>query len=169
MQLFQKIKPPKSVGTTFLGLLFFILAFGGALINLPSFIMVQASGPSIYLCIIWRYLCLFVCCLPFLAFDFCSDYKNIIETLKKDIWNLAVLSFFNAFYVYLIYFAVNHTFVAHTILLCSLASTFSCTWKIVKRDAYSTIEYIGIGVNVFGAYLCCCEGDPDSTLIFLIK
>lgn len=156
------IKPPKEVNDTALGLVFFIIAFFGALVNLPSFLLIRKEGVSFSLCIIWRYIGLLLGVSVFFLIDIFNKFQEFARFFARDLWVVILLSLYNCFYVFLVYFAVSNTYVAHTLLLCSIATTFSSTWKIVRNEKYTSIEYIGIGINVFGAYLCCCEGEPDS-------
>ena len=81
--------------------------------------------------------------------------------LFDNIIDIFLISVINTLYVYLVYASVKHTYGVHTILLCSIATTFISTWKIARKTAYTSMEYIGIGINVFGAYLCCCEGSYE--------
>lgn len=160
------LKPPKSICATSLGLVFFIIAFFGALINLPSFLLTHNEGPAITLCVIWRYFGLLLVISVIFMFDILGRFQDFINFITREFWAVVFLAFCHTFYVILVYHAVVNTYVAHTLLLCSIATTFASTWKIVRNEQYTSIEYIGIGINVFGAYLCCCEGEPDSKYSF---
>ncbi len=158
IELFQGLTPAKSSTDTTIGMVMFLLAFIGAVVNLPSFLLLQAE--SIYQRIIWRYLVLALCIAPQFLYDIIINITSFWDIFVANIFPIFFLSLLNTAYVYMVYFAARHTFVAHTLLLCSLGSTFNAAWKIVKREPYTSLEYIGIGINVFGAYLCCCEGSP---------
>jgi len=140
----------------------FLLAFLGAILNLPSFLMLGTG--SIFRRMIWRYLGLLIFLSPKMLYDFLANTEKISQALFNNVVPIFLLSFLNTLYVYLVYYAVSHTYVAHTLLLCSIPSTFYCTWKIARRSPYTTVEYVGIGVNVFGAYLCCCEGSSQPSI-----
>jgi drug/metabolite transporter (DMT)-like permease len=71
-----------------------------------------------------------------------------------------ILAGLNTAQVYMVYFAVQKTYVAHTLLLCSIAPTFLATWRIAKNAPFTRLELLGIGLNVFGAYWCCCDAGP---------
>jgi hypothetical protein len=60
-------------------------------------------------------------------------------------------------YTYLIYYSATKTFVVHTLLIASMSITFTSTWKIIRGIPFTRIEYLAIGINIFGVYLCCCE------------
>lgn len=158
MELLQGLTPSKTSGLAFIGAFFFVCAFLGAMVNLPSFLIVsgqyQVSTPVV---VVWRYSMLIICLLPLSIYDALSRIDTIWDTILLNLIPMFFLAFLQTVYVYLIYFAVQRTFVAHTLLLCSIATTFLATWKIAKKAKYTAIEYIGIGINVFGAYLCCCD------------
>lgn len=148
----------RAIGEAALGIILLLISLCAAIFNLPSFLLLEAK--SIYLRIAWRYMILFLIFMPKLVFD---AYNNVflfvesVTTYSGQVFGLALL---NTVYVYLVYYAVQHTFVVHTLLLCSIATTFNATWKIASKQPFTRLEYVGIGVNVFGAYLCCCEGAP---------
>ena len=158
MDLFNGMTRESTSGDTTIGILLLVFAFIGAVLNLPCFLLLQAE--SIYQRIIWRYLVLALLISPKFIYDLLANITAFWDIFLANIFPVFFLSLLNTAYVYIVYFAVNHTFVAHTLLLCSIGTAFSSTWKIIKREQYTTIEYIGIGINVFGAYLCCCEGAP---------
>ena len=162
---YQRIVPSKGLGDTAIGIILFILAFIGALVNLPSFLLLPAE--SIYQRIIWRYAVLALLISPKFLYDVMVNITSLWSILLANIFPIFFLSLLNTAYVYMIYFAVRHTFVAHTLLLCSISTTFISTWKIIRSDKYTAVEYIGIGINVFGAYLCCCEGAPLDSIIIV--
>lgn len=166
IELFQNFTPSSSAADTGIGVGMFLLAFMGAVLNLPSFLLLDAD--SIYLRIIWRYAGVAIMTSPFFLYDILVNIANFWDIFIANIFPIFFLSLLNTAYVYMVYFAVNHTFVAHTLLLCSIAGTFNAVWKIAKREPYTSIEYIGIGINVFGAYLCCCEGSPIDRKSILI-
>jgi hypothetical protein len=159
--MFQQLNVASSSKDASAGIILFVLAFLGAVINLPSFLLLP--GESIFRRIIWRYFGLLILTSPGFAYDILSNFSSIGKIFFANLMPILFMSILNLLYVYLIYFAVLHTFVAHTLLLCSIGTTFISTWKIAKRMPYTTVEYVGIGVNVFGAYLCCCEGAPLSS------
>jgi hypothetical protein len=158
MQIMQGIRTARSVSVASLGTILFVLAFAGALLNLPSFLMLKEQ--SIFVKTAWRYVILLVLMLPKFAYDVCSDVAGVINVFIANAGSILALSALHTVYIYMVYFAVQQTFVAHTLLLCSIATTYLATWKIARKDLYTSLEYIGIGFNVFGAYLCCCEGSP---------
>ena len=158
IQIMQGIRTTRTVSNAALGTLFFVLAFAGALLNLPSFLKLKEQ--SIFVKTAWRYVILLLLLLPKFAYDVCSDVAGITNLVITNIGSILALSALHTAYVYMVYFAVQHTFVAHTLLLCSIATTFLATWKIARKDQYTSLEYLGVGINVFGAYLCCCEGAP---------
>ncbi len=155
IDLFSGLNKANESGQTSIGLLLFFLAFLGAMVNLPSFLLLKAD--SIYQRIIWRYLGLALFISPKFIYDLLVNITSFWGIFVSNIFPIFFLSLLNTAYVYMMYFAVQRTYVAHTLLLCSIGPTFSAVWKIIKREPYTTIEYIGIGVNVFGAYLCCCD------------
>ena len=148
---------PRSSKDATAGIIFFLLAFTGALINLPS-VCALKEVKSNFLKVIWRYIGLFVLICPKFIVDIIKNLDCLGKLLYSNVVPIIYLSFLNTVYVCMTYYAVNHTYIAHTLLLCSIATTFLTTWKIIRREQYTTIEYIGVGINVFGAYLCCCEG-----------
>jgi hypothetical protein len=148
-----------------LGLLLFALL--AAIVNLPSFLQLTAS--SIYLRIIWRYMIFLLLVIPRLVYDITQHASRLADIVSPCVGPVFFLSLLNTAYVFLVYFAASHTFVAHTLLLCSIGTTFVATWKIINQERYTRLDYIGIGFNVFGAYLCCCEGAPlESTSLISI-
>ena len=163
VELLQGLTPAKPSTDTTIGMVLFVLAFIGAVLNLPSFLLLQAD--SIYQRIIWRYLVLALLITPQFLYDLLTNISSFLDIFLVNIFPIFFASVLNTAYVYMVYFAVRHTFVAHTLLLCSIAPTFSAVWKMIKREPYTSIEYIGIGINVFGAYLCCCEGSPLERII----
>ena len=143
------------MGPAIVGLVFLVLSLAAAIVNLPSFL--KLSEQSIYLKVMWRYLTLLAILSPTIIMDFMEDAPRLVSLIYANLLPVSILSVLHTGYVYLIYFAATKTFVAHTILLCSIPTTFSATWKIARRLPFTRLEYIGIGANVFGAYLCCCE------------
>ena len=145
----------KNMGPAIIGLIFLLLSLAAAIVNLPSFL--KLSEQSVYLKVMWRYLTLLAILSPTVVMDFMEDAPRLLSLIYANVFPVFFLSLLHSLYVYLIYFAAVKTFVAHTILLCSIPTTFSATWKIARRLPFTRLEYIGIGANVFGAYLCCCE------------
>jgi hypothetical protein len=164
MGVFQGIILKQVTNKARLGLIFFALAFLGALLNLPCVLKLQAESLSIK--IAWRYFGLLLFIMPQALLDLLSLTTIIKQTIIRQLPLILLLSAANTMGVYLVYYAAEHTFVAHTLLLCSLATTFSSTWKIICGLPYTRIEYVGIGLNVLGSYLCCCEGGPLSRILF---
>ncbi len=154
------VKPvaKRPVDFTTFGLFMFVISLCAAILNMPSFLRIEAK--SINLRIAWRYMVLFVVFIPKIVFDAYNDVFHFAESVASYAGSLFGLALLNTAYVYLTYFAVEHTFVVHTLLLCSIATTFRATWKIASKQPFTRLEYVGIGINVFGAYLCCCEGAP---------
>ena len=120
----------------------------------------SSISQSIYLKVMWRYGGLLVLDSPFLLYDFLTSATPFDELVTANFTAIFFLSMLNSVYVYMVYNAIQCTFAAHTLLLCSIATTFSTTWKIASKRQFSRLEYLGIAANVFGAYLCCCEGGP---------
>lgn len=157
---FEKVKPqPGKINenATF-GIILLVCALFAAIIHLPSFKLLKAT--SIYLRIIWRYIIFLLILIPKLVFDIIQHAPNLSSIIAPCLGPIFFLSLLNTAFVFLVYFAVEHTFVAHTLLLCSIGTTYVATWKIANQDPYTRLDYLGIGFNVFGAYLCCCEGAP---------
>ena len=152
------MKPVRKSEEATLGVALFLVSLVAAILNLPSFLQLEAE--SIFLRIAWRYMVLFLVFLPKLIFDAYTDVFNFVEGMASHYGPMFGLSVINTLYVYMFYFAAEHTFVAHTLLLCSIPTTFHAVWKIASKQPYTRLEYIGIGINVFGAYLCCCEDAP---------
>lgn len=148
------------------GVCFLIIALIAAIIHLPSFKLLDAT--SIYLRIIWRYMIFLILLIPKLIYDIIQNAQNFSSIVAPCLGPVFFLSLLNTAFVFLVYFAVEHTFVAHTLLLCSIGTTYVATWKIANQDAYTRLDYLGIGFNVFGAYLCCCEGAPLDSIISII-
>jgi hypothetical protein len=158
MELMQGLNTSKTSGLTFIGVFFFACAFLGAMLNMPSFLLVSDEFPvSTPVKVVWRYSMLIIVMLPFLISDVLNNLERLLDLVMANYIPLFLLSILQFVYVYLTYFAVQRTWVAHVILLCSIPTTFLATWKIAKKARYTQIEYIGIGINVFGAYLCCCD------------
>ena len=151
-------KEIRSTEEATLGVVLFLVSIGAAILNLPSFLQLEAK--SIFLRIAWRYMILFLVFVPKLIFDAYTNTFAFVEAMATFYGPMFGLTLLNTIYVYMVYFAVEHTFVAHTLLLCSIPTTFQAVWKIASKQPFTRLEYIGIGINVFGAYLCCCEGAP---------
>jgi len=144
---------------TAIGIILFLIALVGAISNLPCFLMV--SEYSFEIRIIWRFSFAILGAFIWFLYDlYCNSNEICNEYFFTNTFKIALLSILNLIYIYTVYYAVINTFVAHTLLLCSIAPTFLSTWKLAKGLPYSKIDYIGIGINVFGAYLCCCEAPP---------
>ena len=156
---------PLSVWETQQGLMYLVVALVAAIVNLPSFLILEQQ--SAYLKVSWRYLVLLVLSAPLLLRDLLTSTQDFGILLATNFSGIFFLSVANAAHVYLIYHAVKLTFVAHTLLLGSISTTFLAVWKIVSGQLYSRLEYLGIAANVFGAYLCCCEGGPLPRILFL--
>jgi len=145
----------RSDGTAIVGILFLLLSLAGAVVNLPCFLKLKSQ--SVYLKVMWRYLALLAIISPKVVIDFVNDAPKLIETVYANLFPAFLLSLVHSVYIYVVYFAVTETFVAHTLLLCSIPTTFAATWKIARSIPFTRLEYLGIAANVFGAYLCCCE------------
>ncbi|MDR3734938.1 MAG: hypothetical protein P4L10_05295 [Acidobacteriaceae bacterium] len=150
----------KNVGPAVVGVLFLLLSLTAAIVNLPSFL--KLSQQSVYLKVMWRYFALLIALVPFIITDFMEDAPRLAHMLYTNLFPVLFFSILHAFNVYIVYFAVTQTFVVHTLLLCSIPTTFLTTWRIARRLPFTRLEYLGIGLNVFGAYLCCCEGPVPS-------
>lgn len=148
------------------GILFFVLAFAGAFLNLPCFLLL-INKESIFLTISWRFLVLFLFILPKFLYDVLQDLNLSGRIICLNLFPIMGLAVLNTLYIYMIYFAVLKTYVAHTLLLCSIGSAYLATWKIARGLPHSRFDYYGIGITVFGAYWCCCEGDNlNSNIVF---
>eukprot|EP00826_Nyctotherus_ovalis_P003858 TRINITY_DN10798_c0_g4_i1.p3 TRINITY_DN10798_c0_g4~~TRINITY_DN10798_c0_g4_i1.p3 ORF type:complete len:139 (-),score=24.84 TRINITY_DN10798_c0_g4_i1:728-1144(-) len=121
-----------------------------------SYLMLREQ--SIFLRVIWKYTTMTAVFAPLMIIDFATTDSFILSVIAENFPSLIVLTIIETLYTYLVYIAAMQTFVVHTLLLCSISTTFLATWKIARRLPFTRIEYIGIGINVFGAYLCCCEG-----------
>ena len=152
MQSLNNVRPKSD---TAIGLALFLLAFIGAAINIPCFLSLQTE--SYFHRIIWRYLILGLLITPRFLYDLSANITSMWNILACNLLPIFFLSLLNTCYIYLICIAVNHTFVVHTLFLSSLGSTYIVVWKIIKGDSYTSIEYVGVGLNVLGVYLCCCE------------
>ena len=130
--------------------------------NIPCFLILQAE--SIYLRIIWKYLALALFISPRFIYDIIANITSLWDIFIANIFPIFLLSFLNTAYVYMVYYAVNYTFVSHALFLCMLGPAFSTAWKIIKREPYTSLEYIGMGLNIFGAYLFCCESGPSERI-----
>ncbi len=147
-----------------MGLLLFLIALAGGILNLPSFLKLPQQ--SVYLKVIWKHIVMLVVLSPFMILDFAMSDTLIVDMVNNNLGPVFFLALLHAAYTYMVYFAVTQTYVAHTLLLCSIASTFITTWKIARRLPFTRLEYLGIAANVFGAYLCCCEGAYIASMIF---
>lgn len=148
----------KPVSHTVAGILLLVLALGGAVMNLPSFL--SLGEQSAQLKVIWRFMFVIIILVPWLVKDILANKQRFPDLLTYNIASIFFHSFIYSAYIYLVYYAVRETFVAHTLLLCSIGTTFTAVWKIVKSQPYTRLEYLGVAANIFGAYLCCCEGAP---------
>lgn len=126
------------------------------------------SEYSFQLRIIWRFTFLLIAVFPWFLKDLFTNSTIVNEAIISYTFKVALLALLNCAYIYLVYFAACKTFVAHTVLLCSIAPTFVAAWKIARGIRFTIIDYVGIGFNVFGAYLCCCEG-PAELPAFVLK
>jgi hypothetical protein len=152
------VPDPLSREETWIGVAYLLISLLAAVVHLPAFLAL--SEQSIYLKVAWRYLVLLVLSLPLLAYDLLTTTGDIGVMIARNFSSIFFLSVANAIHVYLIYHSVQMTFVAHTLLLGSIGSTFGAVWKIISGQPYTRLEYLGIAANVFGAYLCSCEGGP---------
>ena len=152
----QTHPPMRSLGETVLGVTFLLFGLIGAVINLPAF--VSLGTKPVFVRIGWRYLGLFCLILPKLAHDLYRCQINIRYYFLTEYSRILWLSFCHTLSSYLLYLAATRTYFVHALLLSSIGNTFAGAWKIASRQEYTKIEYIGIAINVFGAYLCCCEG-----------
>lgn len=166
MEIFQELDFSRMPTDASSGVILFLLAFIGSLLNLPSFLLLETE--SISLRIMWRYFGLALIIAPWFLYDLLSASETVWKAIVDNIIEVFMLSIFNTLYVYLVYTSVSYTYVVHTLLLCSIGTTFLATWKIAKKSSYTVIEYIGIGINVFGVYLCCCEGNHSSRNCYFI-
>jgi drug/metabolite transporter (DMT)-like permease len=119
------------------------------------------SEYSVQLRIIWRFTFLLIAAFPWFLKDLLTNSTVVNEAILSFTIKIAFAALFNCASIYLIYFSATKTYVAHTVLLCSIAPTFIAAWKIARGIRFTIIDYVGIGANVFGAYLCCCEGPPE--------
>ena len=136
----------------------------GAVIDIPCFL--KLNEQSIYLKIIWRYIAIIVLLIPILTLDFLIDPYKLLKLILKDAFKVFILSMLHIAYIYLIYFSAENTLIIYTMLLCSMSTIFSTTWKIIRGIYFTRIEYIGLGISLIGAYFCCCE-TPLNNSIFI--
>jgi len=101
--------------------------------------------------------------VPKLIFDGYTNILYFVECISDFAGPVFGLAVVHTLYVYLMYFSLTRTFFFHTLLLCGLPTTFISAWRIASKQPFTRFEYIGIGFNVFGAYLCCNEGEPLSS------
>ena len=127
----------------------------GGILKLPSFIMLEEQ--SIYIKIIWQYLIILIILSPILIMDFFDSGQYLSTLSDTSFLSIFILSILHMLYIYLIYFSATKTFVVHTLLIASMSITFTSTWKVIRSIPFTRIEYLGIGINIFGVYLCCCE------------
>jgi len=160
MEIFQELDFGKMSTDASSGVILFLLAFIGSLVNLPSFLLLETQ--CISLRIMWRYFGLGLIIAPWFLHDLLSASETVWRAIVDNIVEVFLMSLINTLYVYLVYTSVNYTYVVHTLLLCSIGTTFLAAWKIAKKSPYTVIEYIGIGINVLGVYLCFCEGNYTS-------
>ena len=144
------------------GIIIFLIALLGTVLN-PSFFLVLDAN-SIYLRIAWRYIVILLLLIPKLIFDGYRDLFYFVECISDFAGPTFGLAFLNTLYNFLMYYSITHTYMVHSLLLCGIPSTFAVAWKIASKQFYSKLEYIGLGINIFGAYLCCCEGAPINTM-----
>lgn len=156
----------KPVSTTVFGLICFGMAFSGAVLNLPCFLLLKGEP---FVKISWRFIILFLIISPVALLDILANITNIWNIFLKNLPFICGLSILNTMAVYTLYLSSEMTYVAHTLLLSGIAPTFVVAWKIVKKTPYTTLEILGIGFNVFGAYWCCCddgmEGNKSNLLM----
>jgi len=95
---------------------------------------------------------------PAMLLDIATTDAFVMDILRHNTGPVFFVSLLSTAYTYMIYFAATQTYVVHTLLMCSIATTFITTWKIARKLPFTKIEYFGIAANVFGSYLCCCEG-----------
>eukprot|EP00826_Nyctotherus_ovalis_P017825 TRINITY_DN15270_c0_g1_i3.p2 TRINITY_DN15270_c0_g1~~TRINITY_DN15270_c0_g1_i3.p2 ORF type:complete len:164 (-),score=26.53 TRINITY_DN15270_c0_g1_i3:583-1074(-) len=145
----------RNLGPTLVGLIFLLLSLTGAILKLPSFLILDEQ--SIYLKVIWQYLIVLVVLCPILVIDFFDSAQYFAAFADTSFLSVFVLSLLHMAFVYLVYFSATKTFVIHTLLIVSMSLTFSTTWKIIRSVPFTRLEYIGIAINVLGVYLCCCE------------
>lgn len=146
----------KRTRSTIIGILLLVFALAGAVINLPAFLYLYEQSTEVK--VIWRFMLLIILLLPWVVNDILDNIHRFPEFFTKNISHILLHSFILCIYIYLVYYAVRETFVAHTLLLCSMSTTFSTVWKFIRSMPFTKLEYIGVAANVFGAYLCCCEG-----------
>jgi len=149
-------KPPLGIIPSTIGLLLFLAALAGGIVNLPSFLMLK--NQSVYIKVVWKHVIMLGAITPFALLDMIIGDALILDMVSDSLVPMFFLTILYCAYVYMVYFAVTQTFIAHTLLLCSIGTTFTTAWKIVRKLPFTRLEYLGIAANVFGAYLCCCEG-----------
>lgn len=159
----DKKEPELSGKQAAIGIAIFLIALLAAILNPSFFLLLEAK--SIYLRIAWRYMVVLLVFIPKLVFDVYNDIFYFVECVSDFAGPVFGLAIVNTLYVYLMYFSLTHTFMVHTLLLCSIPTTFLATWRIASRQPFTRFDYIGIALNVFGAYLCCCEGGPLSSIL----
>lgn len=138
-----------------IGVVLLIVGLAGGIVNLSSFLMLKEQ--SIFLKVIWKYITMTAIFSPFMIIDFATTDNFILWIIAENFPSLIILSIIETLYTYMVYIAVMQTYILHVLLLCSISTTFLATWKIARRLPFTRLEYLGIGINVFGAYLCCCD------------
>lgn len=148
---------------TAIGVAILVVAVLAAILDPSFFLLLNAK--SIYLRVAWKYMVMLLVLVPKLIFDGYNNILYFVECISDFAGPVFGLAVVNTLYVYLMYYSLTRTFAFHTLLLCSLPSTFIAAWKIASKQPFTRFDYVGIGINVFGAYLCCSEGGPLSSII----
>lgn len=155
IDLFQGLDTSRPKSDTAIGVILFVLAFVGCTVNLPCFLSLQTE--SYFHRIVWRYLVLGLLITPRFLYDVSANVAFVWDLLLASIFPVFFLALLNTCYIYLVCLAVHKTFVVHTLFLSSFGGVLNVVWKIVRGGGYTAVEYIGIALSVFGAYLFCCE------------
>jgi len=136
-----------------------IFALLGAIVNLPCFYILKEK--PVMLIVIWRYIGVLYIAFPKLIIDLYTQYRNydMLEFIKNNYLLISCTAFALTMSQFFIYKAALLTYFAHTLLLSGISGCFIVFWKIASKQGYTKIEYIGLGINVFGAYLCCCDAN----------
>lgn len=154
---------PKGTLPSLIGLFLLLLGLLGGILHLPSYL--KLNEQSIFLKVIWKYITMTAIFAPFMIIDFATTDNFILWVIAENFPSLIILSIIDTLYIYMIYISISQTYVLHTLLLTGIATTFLTTWKIARRLPFTRIEYIGIGINVFGAYLCCCDSGEIESIV----
>lgn len=157
----SNVKEKKPLGQIISGALLLLLFLLACSVNLPYFLMLKHI--PLFQKIMWRYSILICLNFPTFVNEILEHASGLYSLMRTHILKIVLLSVLNCFYLYVFYYSAELTYVMHTLLLSSIAPSLVCVWKFVRGLPYSRIEYIGVGINVLGVYLCCCDGSNQKS------